>query len=330
MPNQKDVARLAGVSFITVSRVINGQDNVAPETRKKVEDAIEELGYTPSFAGKALNSGRSRTIGLMSNESFNSGFESSFLVNCLKGIEHSCSQNDYDILFSPSYSYNDPLRPYRQKKADGILYLGLQSMPMEFQQEIQTHRIPCVVIGDRPEHPDISWIDSDNETAAYRASCEALSRGHKKICFMSVIPEISNRNITDRERGVRKADPEADIIRGSFDYNNNRKLIRAYLQKNKQPPSVIFCATDAMALSVYAELRSLGYSIPYDISLIGFDGVLDKNPYFPRITSNVQDFAVIGQQAANLLIQEIESGKIEKHEIILPVLWSEGQTLRSL
>lgn len=338
MATQKDVAKLAGVSFITVSRVVNNESNVKESTRLKVEAAIRKLGYFPSFAGKALNSGRNDTIGVMTPARFGVGMENNYLMGVLQGIGSACREKGQDILIS-SMSEDDPhfdyLRPYRQRKVDGLIYVGLRSMPSEMIGEIEELRIPCVVIGDRPGHERISWVDTDNEGAGYEATKRIWALGHRQIAFHGIIPEIYNENITDRERGFRRAirelsGAEADedmIIRGDYDRERNREGIVAAFKAMKKLPSAIFCSTDNRALAAFEAARELALSVPGDLSIVGFDGFLKDALLSPTIASNEQPLDEMGQRAAEILLERVGNRELPKREDVFPVRFIGGESL---
>ena len=188
MVTQKDVADLAGVSFITVSRVVRGEENVKPETKRRVEEAIAKLGYAPSFAGQVLNSGRCNTIGVLTPIPLNKSIRSFYLMSVLDGINEICSKYNTDILMSivpesgnnPSYDY---LRPYKQKKVDGIIYIGLKKISRQIIDEIKLRKLPCVVVADRPESEIFSWVDTDNYLAARTSVNEFWKRGASPHCL---------------------------------------------------------------------------------------------------------------------------------------------------
>jgi len=172
---QKDVARLARVSFITVSRVVNGEQNVRPQTRDRVLSAIETLGYIPSFAGKALNTGRNDTIGVMIPRPLGDDPEYETLVYAFIGILDACHERKIDVLVTTEDLGEDAdkcLFPYKQRKADGMLYFGLTPMSRDLADKIAKHRIPCVAIATRPDHEWISWVDTDDHSAG----CETGTR----------------------------------------------------------------------------------------------------------------------------------------------------------
>lgn len=336
MATQKEVATLAGVSFITVSRVVNGETNVRPETRERVEAAIRELGYYPSFAGKALNSGRNDTIGVMTPARFGEGLENHYLTGVLRGIELACRERGQDILLSP-LSADDPgfdfLRPYRQRKADGLVYIGLQSMSEELVREIEERSIPCAVIGDRPTHTSLSWVDTDNEGAGYATTRRLIELGHRRVAFMGLRPEFHNENIADRCRGFLRAAGEAGltgdeciVIRTSYDFNEIRASFRAFIGASSRA-TALFCATDDMAAASLREAQLLGFKVPDNLSLVGFDGFLAPYHIHPTISSNVQPLVEMGRAAATAVLDRVADPSLPPAELVFPVLPLEGESV---
>ena len=208
MVTQKDVAKKAGVSFITVSRVVNNEGNVKEETRIKVENAIKELGYFPSFSGKALNSGRCNTIAVSTPINYDANGKAEYLMRVLSGIDEVAKSLKCDVLlnnFDEDDTTYDYLRPFRQRKVDGIIYVGLKQMPQIMLDELKTFRFPCVVIGDRLTETSLSWVDTDNFAAGYNSTSQLIKKGHKDIVFFGLDKDIFNQNITHREQGFLKA-----------------------------------------------------------------------------------------------------------------------------
>jgi LacI family transcriptional regulator len=335
---QKEVAKLAGVSFITVSRVINNEGNVKEETRLKVEQAIRTLGYFPSYAGKALNSGKNQTIGVMTPARFGEGLENSYLMGVLRGISLTCRERGQDILLSP-LSEEDPdfdyLRPYLQRKVDGMIYVGLRTMTAEMIKELEEKLIPCVVLGDRPPHEKISWIDTDNERSGYETAKRIWEKGHRIIAFHCLTGDYHNENFSDRERGFKRAILELSgkelneelIIRASYEIPSIKESIRRALETIKPRPTAIFCASDSRALAALHEIQQMGLTVPGDISLVGFDGFLKDYVSHPTIATNEQPLTEMGKRATEILLDHIANPALPKQEVIFPVVFLEGQSL---
>ncbi len=337
MATQKEVATLAGVSFITVSRVVNGEANVRPETRRRVEEAIAELGYYPSFAGKALNSGRSDTIGVMTPARFGDGLENHYLMGVLRGIELACRERGQDILLSPLAS-GDPgfdfLRPYRQRKADGMVYIGLQTMSDALVAEIEDRSIPCVVVGDRPDRGSLSWVDTDNEGAGYATTRRLIELGHRRIAFMGLRSEFSNANIADRCRGFQRAMREAGlssgedaVIRTSYAFLDIRASFRSRFERGDSRPTALFCATDDMAAASLREAQAFGIAVPGDLSLVGFDGFLAPYHVHPTIASSVQPLVEMGRAAADAVLDRLADPSLPRAELVFPVRPLDGESV---
>lgn len=338
MVTQKDVAKLAGVSFITVSRVVNNEGNVKEETRQKVEDAIRSLGYFPSFAGKALNCGRNDTIGVMTPDSFGDGMENAYLMGVLRGIELACRERGQDILLSPMSSVRsgfDYLRPYRQRKVDGMIYVGMKAMPAEMIAEIGERSIPCVVVGDRSAHAKISWIDTDNERAGYETTKRIWAKGHRRIAFLGILEELHNENIADRERGFRRAmkelsgadEPEPLVLRADYSRAKTKECVREIIKNAGPRPTALFCATDSMLLAAVTQIHDMGLSVPGDVSLVGFDGFIREEAFHPTFASNEQPLIGMGHRAAEILLEEIANPESPRREEIFPVAFIDGESL---
>lgn len=339
MVTQKDVAKKAGVSFITVSRVINDQGNVQDETRQRVLKAIRELDYHPNHLGQALNSGKNNTIGVMTPIRFQGGLEANmYLIGVLDGIEHACRENHRDLLLSTediTDSSFDFLHPYHQRKVDGLVFLGLQNMDPGSIQEIENGHIPCVVIGDRPVSNGISWVDSDNETGGYLTGKRMLELGHRKIAFVGVDPvESRNLNIKYRFNGLKRAMLEAGVpwddryhLVGDFIEDSGVEVFKRLLASGLEMPSAIFCGTDAMALGIIHQARDSGLRVPEDLSVVGFDGFPLGQHMRPVLTSNQQPLKQMGAEAVTLLLQYIANPDLARENRIFPITFLPGETL---
>lgn len=340
MVTQKDVAELAGVSFITVSRVINGESNVKEETRRKVQEAIDKLGYAPSFAGQVLNSGRCNTIALLTPIPFFQSMRSFYLMNIVSGIEECCRQNNIDLMLGyvpeagtdSSYDY---LRPYRQKKVDGIIYVGLRQIPDEMMHELNIRKLPCVVISDRPESKLVSWVDTDNFGAAYNCIKNIWNYGHRKIAFIGLRKDIFNANVADREEGYIKAlkdfgaeyNPEEYIIRTDYDSDEIEADVYNGLCALKEKPSAIFCCVDHCVPAASQAIKRLNLNVPDDISLVGFDGFIESTFFNLDVATNVQPLKEMGAEAAEILFKKIINPDAPKETKILDITFKHGASL---
>ncbi len=343
MVTQKDVADLAGVSFITVSRVVRGEENVKPETKRRVEEAIAKLGYAPSFAGQVLNSGRCNTIGVLTPIPLNKSIRSFYLMSVLDGINEICNKYNTDILMSivpeseknPSYDY---LRPYKQKKVDGIIYIGLKKISKQIIDEIKLRKLPCVVVADRPESEIFSWVDTDNYLAAKTSVNEFWKRGHRRIAFLGLEKHIYNANVFEREKGFVDTlkqlgvsyNPEDYIIRTDYDSSDIDKDVEKAFSEFKEKPTALFCCTDSCVPGACKGIQKLGFSVPDDVSIIGFDGFINQTYFNMNVATNVQPLSQMGQRAADILFNHINNPDAQRETVVLSVPFADGDSLKDI
>lgn len=312
MATQKDVAKLAGVSFITVSRVVNNQKNVRPETRQRVEAAIKELNYYPNSIAQGLNRNRTKTIALLAPLPNKESIESnSYYRRLLVGIEHSCLAHGYDMLVSAQRSGGasfDFLRPYYERKADGLIFMGAKPSPEQIEK-IAVDSIPCVVLGDRVEHPVINYVDSENYECACIVTQELIDLGHRYIAFVD--GERPVQNIEDRRAGFLDTMekngmhlPKELVYYSNFTKASGTKAWEYFSQLHRRPTGVI-CATDLLAMGVMEGAKLLGTAIPEQLSVVGFDGH-EIGPYLdPPLASVWQPVESMGEKAADALFATI-------------------------
>lgn len=340
MVTQKDVADYAGVSFITVSRVVNKEPNVKEETRRKVEQAIKATGYFPGFAGKALNSGKCSTIAVLSPINYSIGSRSDYLMGVLSGIQEECKKKETDILlipFSEDDSGFDFLRPFRQRKVDGSIYIGLKKLPEKVLQEIKERKLPCVIVGDRNADSSLSWVDTDNEKAGYETTRRIWEKGHRKIAFYGLVRSIYNANISDREKGYRRAilelsgspAPEEYIFRSAYDQKSAAENFMPFFSL-KDRPTAMFCSTDNHIPPVICELARRGIKVPDEFSVVGFDGIFQNQRFYDfSIATNIQPLFTMGKSAAEILFGYIDKTSSEIRHIEVPVQFTDGTSLAS-
>lgn len=337
MATQKDVAKLADVSFITVSRVVNNMGNVKEETRKRVLVAIKELNYYPNSIAQGLNLNKVRTLAIQAPVPKNVSIEeTSYYRRLLIGIEKWCIKKNYDILLSTqrgdidSFDY---LKPFYERKADGIALLGA-SPSVEQVQKILKDKIPCVIVGDRPSADQISYIDTDNFKGMYEATDYLLERNHTRIAYIH--GNVWTKNAKDRFNGYKKALSDAGmnvledlVYSGAFTKLSGSEALRYYMNL-KERPSAILASTDLMALGVYEEMINSQFHIPGDISLIGFDGHEICNYTNPPLATIYQPLEKMGEECARLLIEQIENGENTSKQIIFPVKLNPGKSIADL
>lgn len=338
MATQKQVAERAGVSFITVSRVINGRGNVKEATRLRIERAIRELGYYPNSQGQALNSGRTAIIGVIAPVLNVSGsLEGDFYYSgLLEGVELGCRKHRFDMLLSTQRIYDrdfDYLRLYSQRKVDGTLLFGDYKLSRESTARIERERIPIVVVGDRPGSQAISWVDTDNETGGHESALRLISLGHRNIVFLGITGR--NANIENRLAGLRRGLTEkglhfsdSDVLRVDRIGGSSDEVVDALLTRKKRPTAVV-CGTDVMAIALLHAARKRGIRVPEDLSLIGFDGIQPVRHTDPPIDTNRQPLKDMGFAAAEILFRRIEDPGAPPERRVFPLEAMAGKSIAS-
>lgn len=338
MATQSDVAARAGVSFITVSRVINNKGNVNEETRKRVLEAVQELKYYPNSLGRGLNMNKVNAIGfIVQTPEGVTISESKYYNEIISGIEKACTKHSIDMLITTQKekdnNHFDYLKLYHERKIDGMVVVTPNLSNPQFD-EIEESNIPCVIIGDRPDKHKISYVDSDNKGGTFILTKIVINKGHRKIGFIK--GPSNNRNAMDRYLGFIEAMEEYKIpvnpnwmIDGGFSLEAGKEAFKT-LFKQKEMPTVLMCVNDMTAIGVMKEANSLNVKIPAMLSLAGFDGIDSAGHTIPSLTTMRQPMPEMGFAAAEILIRKINDKNLAPVVQIFPVEFVEGESLASL
>lgn len=317
-----DIAEKSGVSRSTVSRVINGQPYVKKDVRERVLKVIQETGFHPHLAARALASQRSWMIGLILPRGVSSFFADPYFPRLTQGIARVCNQHDYTLgLFLISTQEDEEKilpRVARRGFLDGIL---VQSGEVGDQliDRLAMLTVPLVVAG-RPFHTDdVSYIDVDNVAASYAAVNHLIQLGYQRIGSIagSAISTVS----LDRKEGYLKAllDHGRKIdnsLLAEGDYTDEGGY-RAMKQLLPARPDAIFAASDSMAVGAMRAAREAGLRIPEDIAFVGFDDLPAAALASPPLTTIRQPIVEFGARAVEILIDLIENGIKPSRRIIM-------------
>jgi LacI family transcriptional regulator len=335
MATQKDVADRAGVSFITVSRVVNNLGNVKPETRVKVEEAIRDLHYHPNRQAQALNNGLTHTLALVTPRMFDRPlFNNYYVMSLLSGVEMRGRELGWDVLMSTDFDHEgefDFLRVWHQRKVDGLIFVGLKRFPGEQIREIETKGIPCVSISDRIESPAISWVDTRNDEAAADAVRRLAHLGHRHFAYLGVDLALDyNPNFRDREVAVRRTVAELglelDVFAAGTMDNAGEVSPRLYLSRKKRATAVI-SGNDSVAMNFIAAVGQAGLTCPRDFSIVGFDAEPAGRMQVPSLASYRQPLLDMGQASVSVLVNQMTGFRKGKVENAFPLEFVEGGSL---
>jgi DNA-binding LacI/PurR family transcriptional regulator len=320
----EDIARLAGVSRSTVSRVINGQPSVRPVVRDRVQEVITTHGYAPQAAARQLVTQRTRTIGLILPDNGYHLFGNPIFALIGQGVSQVCSQNNYvSMLFMGRQDMDEPtlFALLRGRHFDGIVLISsdLDDRCPLFLKEVG---IPYVRIGHDPGHSDTKYIDVDNVEAAQMAVNHLIKLGHRRIAMVN--GPAKDICTSARYKGYVQALAEAGIpldpeLVGDGDWSTSSgyELTRRFLQL-ASPPTALFSSNDMMVAGVIRALQEDGLAVPNDLAIVGFDDVPQTTMIFPELTTIRQPCVEMGACATEMLIRQLESPNDELEHIILP------------
>lgn len=317
-PTIRDVARQAGVSHQTVSRVINGSEDVLPETRALVEAAIEQLGYRPSAIARSMARGSTHTLAIISPNLTDYTFAS-----IVEGAEVEARQHNYFVLSS---SASDPQSFHElvdelvgHRRVDGLIVINpyaddrYMHIPKEF---------PVVFVGARSHDELVCSISLDDEKVAYEATQHLISLGHKRIGLITGPMEEDCSQ--DRLVGFQLALTEAGItfdqslaFEGDWSASSGRDALLDFVKKNNVP-TAIFAQNDRMAMGVMRAARDVNLSVPDQLSVIGVDDMPLSSYFDPPLTTMRQDMPLIGQEAVRKLMEIFKNKTVDPSVMKLP------------
>ncbi|TBL78367.1 catabolite control protein A [Paenibacillus thalictri] len=318
-----DVAREAGVSMATVSRVVNNNPNVKPQTRKKVFEAIERLGYRPNAVARGLASKKTTTVGVVIPDISNSIFS-----EVARGIEDIANMYHYNIILCNADKRKEKeirvINTLLEKQVDGLLFMG-GAVTEEHIQAFKTSSVPIVLCATADENNTIPSVDIDHEKAAYDAVQVLIQNGHRSIAMISGSLQ-DPANGYARYQGYKKALEEAgialseDLVRvGNYRYESGSEATKYFLEL-PQRPSAIFAATDEMAIGAIHTLQDNGLRVPEDVSVISVDNIRMASMVRPTLTTVAQPMYDIGAVSMRLLtkLMNKETKEGDLTQVILP------------
>lgn len=316
-----DVAREANVSMATVSRVVNGNPNVKPTTRKKVLEAIDRLGYRPNAVARGLASKRTTTVGVIIPDISNI-----FYAELARGIEDIATMYKYNIILSNSDQNKEKemhlLNTMLGKQVDGIVFMG-ENITKEHVEEFGKSPVPIVLAASFDAENITPSVNIDYEQAAYDAIKHLLDQGHTRIGFVSG-PYAEAAVNHKKQLGYQKALSEAGIpydealvAEGDYTYDSGMEAYEKMAELESKPTAV-FVSSDEMALGVIHAAQDQGVHIPNELEVIGFDNTRLATMVRPQLTTVVQPMYDIGAVAMRLLTKYMNKESVGDHTVILP------------
>ncbi|MGG4035150.1 catabolite control protein A [Paenibacillus cisolokensis] len=316
-----DVAREAGVSMATVSRVVNNNPNVKPQTRKKVYEAIERLGYRPNAVARGLASKKTTTVGVVIPDISNAIF-----AEVARGIEDIANMYHYNIILCNSDKKKEKeirvINTLLEKQVDGLLFMG-GAVTDEHLQAFKTANVPIVLCATTDENGVIPSVDIDHEAAAYDAVSTLIAQGHKRIAMISGTlqdPSVGFARFSGYKRALEQGGLKYDetLVRiGNYRYESGVEAMNYFLDLPEKPTAV-FSATDEMAIGAIHAIQDHGLKVPADISVISVDNSRMASMVRPQLTTVAQPMYDIGAVSMRLLTKLMKKENVEQSKVVLP------------
>ncbi|GIO17954.1 LacI family transcriptional regulator [Oceanobacillus oncorhynchi subsp. incaldanensis] len=323
MPTIQDVAKHAGVSVATVSRVLNNPSSVAELTRKKVEQSIRELDYSPNILGRNLRNAESKMLLVLLPKISNQ-----FYLKIVEGIEEKALEYGYNILLCQTHSKLEREKVYFDLLKNQLA-VGAITMDPTIDRQVLVNmakRYPFVQCSEYVSSKNLPYVTIDSELAAYQVTKYLLKQGHQRIGLINVSESFLYAR--DRKKGYLRAlkefhiEPEEDWFYSANDVSleSGQQVMRSILNKNKDLTAV-FAVSDMLAIGALKELNTRGIDVPNEMAVVGFDKIEFTSMTYPSLTTVAQPMYKMGEISVDMLIKKIQGEEVEdiilEHELII-------------
>ena len=332
------VAVEAGVAISTVSKVLTNKPGISPETREKVRQAVEKLGYVPSLAARGLSEGRTGIVAVIFAFPPNLLFTDPYLLKNLLGIKETLDEFDYNLLLSTAKA-DDPTSSFdrllRSRYFDGVIILETSEIHRNtLHQKLVNQHKPWVIMGFSGETDDCSAVYVNEYAGGQALAQHLLSLGHRTFGMVSTVTRPSGVN--ERVRGFTETlkcngiDLDPDLVfYGDFSQESGYKIARSLLYRPNRP-SAIFAINDRIALGIMKWAQEQGLRVPDDFSIVGFDDIEAASLAHPALTTIRQPGVELGRTAAQMVLRLIDGEKGPLREMLQTELILRGTTRRAI
>lgn len=315
-----DVADEAGVSYSTVSRVVNNKSNVNAETRERVLRAMAQLGYVGNVPARSLAGGSSRVIGLLVDN-----LNTSYMGEIIRGIDDALEANNYDLMLYTTHRRKTKESAYVTKLtrnlADGLL-LVLPRNERAYLETLHQRKFPHVLVDYQGYNQHVPSVITTNRKGAYDATTYLINLGHRRIGFITGMMEfgcaqerLAGYQAALKDHGIT---PDPDLVsKGDFLQPQGYHCAQQLLSL-ATPPTALFVSNDVMAFGAMEAARERGLHLPTDLSIIGFDDIPQAAHVHPTLSTVRQPLEEMGRSAAILLLKYIANPLAEVERVELP------------
>ena len=329
----KDIARESGYSVSTVSRVLNNRNDVSPDARKKIEEVVAKFNFVPNNNAKHLKQNNSKAIGVLVK-----GISNMLFASVVEEIQRMIEKTEYTLVVSYLDEDADEVEQAillcRERKPLGLLFLG--GNPEYFHREFSGVDVPCVLVTNRANEmhfENLSSVATDDIAAARCAGDQLFVAGHRRI---GILGGDFDKSYTSHQRflGCEQSFSEHGAVldvehcyeKARFSFGSACRAMKRLIGKFPDVTAV-FAMSDVMAIGAIRALRDLGYRVPEDVSVIGFDGTSLAEYYNPKLATIKQQHQTLANRSIEILFGQIELKKEPIHEIV-PFEFVNGESIR--
>ncbi|MGA1599358.1 MAG: LacI family DNA-binding transcriptional regulator [bacterium] len=322
--NLNDLAQHLGLSKATVSRALNGYEDISEATKRRVLETALELGYEPSTSARRLAIRQTETIGLVLPAATGEA-SGSFISEFTASVANALTPQGFDLLVHSSQGESDPVSGYRKlvraRKVDGFIVIRTREQDARVDWLLE-QGVPFVAHGRTARANEHAWIDIDAGQAFYQATQHLIALGHRRIAMISGGDLLYSSRL--REQGFREAMkdsglfvPEHYVTEG--DLSGLEGVRRgAELLSAPERPTAVLCVNDATAFGMIKAVRDAGLRVPHDVSVIGYDGVALGELLDPPLTTMTRSIGESGQMVARLLFEVLRGASPRQHQTLWP------------
>jgi LacI family transcriptional regulator len=332
-PTIKDVAKYANVSIATVSRIVNGLPGYTEDTKKKVQEAIEALGYQPNAIARGLINKRTQTIGVLFPEV--SGMLSS---EVLEGVENAAHDGGFSVIVCNTTSSGKRtvkyLRLLQEKRVDGIIFAS-ENVKEEYYKIFQEMQVPVVLVSTASQF-DLPFVRVNDYEGAFQATEYLIQKGHKQIGMIggsfqdpiAGVPRMNGFQDALKKHGLDFSENHMTSNEG-YRFQNGKDSLPVLLEKLPEM-TALFAASDEMAIGAMAAAHKLGIRVPEELSIIGYDNLKIAEMCYPPLTTVSQPLKEMGQSAGQILVKLIKGKEKEAESRYMPFTIVERQSVSDL
>lgn len=319
-----DLAKITGFSITTVSKALNNYKDVSEKTRAKILQAAAEMDYLPNAHAQSLSTKKSWAIGVMFSEANEVGMKHPFFNGIIESFRHATEEHGYDLIFASRNLRNRDmsyLEHFKHRAVDGIVVICSDRMDEQVQELMQSD-IPIVVVD--MDSANCSVVYSDNTEGARMAVNYLYELGHRAIAHIAGDSSIDAgaARVKGYELAMHALDlpiqPGYLVNAGFFSVEEGKQAMEKLLQL-ASPPTAVFVAGDQMAIGAIEAVHEHGLRVPEDISIIGYDDIEMIKYITPKLTTIRQDTDIIGEAAAELLIEQMTAKERRTERRVIPV-----------